>query len=465
MDVVTPPQLHATVRDLVFTHKSFYNIPSGQVEEPRDWERLAFVGEGVLFSTVSKLLYRLLPTYKAAALKRGRVKLMSKECLASVTDHLGWMKQIRCSEGDRPNVTQSVDNRAALTESYIGGVALQYGPVPAEEWAEDLLVIFLRRYLIEEGADIGVVIGMADKARAKRSAPSLPPPLPPSRKRSAEDLKPSLNKSDLVALSERNNAARMSDVDGEPMDCSMEIDAPSSGEERNFAGTGRGGGMSPPPQPAPATGAHFADPLPPAYSSAPPLSHLPPATTAVLSPPHTGVGIALANQQAQTVPGSYPSSILPQDIIPIYDPSNHTDGGYTYHHHRSSPYVPPPIATGSNLYPLPPSSTSSHSRLSTPTTSRSPAPITRPNIALMDKSQILKGCLAKLNERAKTRFEKPEWKMSSEGQGQLTVWTARLSLEGKRGVVCEAQGQSKQIAKELAAKAALEVLKWNDRPW
>ncbi|KAG8885736.1 hypothetical protein FRB98_001648 [Tulasnella sp. 332] len=440
MGLLSLPTLSDRIAELVFTHKSYYHAGYPSDESPRDWERLAFVGEGVLFSTISKLLYRLLPMKKAAALKRGRVKLMSKECLAIVTDQYGWMKHIRCSEGDRANVVQSVDNRAAVVESYIGGIALELGSAPAEEWAEDLVITVLRRFIIEEGVDVGVVMQLVEKVNQKRSAP------PPSSAMVVHakmelpegDSKPKPKPP--TDLDRMNAAARNSDVDGDPMDM-MDIDGQSSESEA----------LSKPA-------------LPPAYTSHQVFSS---PSTVVSSPPPTSTSAMVAYQQppppSQTQPTAYPNTLNPAHLISIYDPSLFIDNAL--------------IATSSSQYPpsnyLSSQSTSPRSIYSHGSSTPTPTPPQRPLLAiapprpasmLVDKSSILKGALAKLNERAKTKFTQPEWKLTSEGQGQHTVWTAKLFLQSK-GYICEAQGQSKQIAKELAAKAALEKLNWTDRPW
>lgn len=74
MDLPPLPPLQQRILDLARTHKShdFRPVGGGAQDadgEPRDWDRLAFLGEGVLFSTTSNLLYKVLPRKKSSFLK------------------------------------------------------------------------------------------------------------------------------------------------------------------------------------------------------------------------------------------------------------------------------------------------------------------------------------------------------------------------------------------------------------
>ncbi|KAG8898399.1 hypothetical protein FRC01_010928 [Tulasnella sp. 417] len=49
------------------------------------------------------------------------------------------MDRLKCLEASRADIAKSLDNRAALAESFVGGLALQYGMDEASKWAEQML--------------------------------------------------------------------------------------------------------------------------------------------------------------------------------------------------------------------------------------------------------------------------------------------------------------------------------------
>lgn len=73
MSVQPPaPPLTPEVEELVFTHKSLYGKPSNMVvdaEDPKDWERVSFLGEGVVYAAISNLLYTAFPRHRTSHLK------------------------------------------------------------------------------------------------------------------------------------------------------------------------------------------------------------------------------------------------------------------------------------------------------------------------------------------------------------------------------------------------------------
>ena len=62
---------------LVFTHKSLFGKPSNLVEDvelPQDWERVSFLGEGILHMATSNLLYLAYPKHRTSFLKVSHVQ-------------------------------------------------------------------------------------------------------------------------------------------------------------------------------------------------------------------------------------------------------------------------------------------------------------------------------------------------------------------------------------------------------
>ncbi|KAG8954970.1 hypothetical protein FRC04_010454 [Tulasnella sp. 424] len=137
-----PLPLRDDIENLVFTHKSRFGKPTNiveDVEDPRDWERVAFLGEGILLAAMSRVLYYAYPRHRTTWLNPYRTKLLSKDALASITDAYHFMDRLKCLEASRGDISVSLDNRAALAESFIGGLALQYGMDRAMKWAEEML--------------------------------------------------------------------------------------------------------------------------------------------------------------------------------------------------------------------------------------------------------------------------------------------------------------------------------------
>lgn len=137
-----PPPLRDDIESLVFTHRSLFGKPTNlteDVEDPQDWERVAFLGEGILLAAMSRVLYYAYPRRRTSWLKPLRTKLLSKDSLASITDAYQFMNRLRCLEASRRDISESQDNRAALAESFVGGLGLQYGIDMARKWAEEML--------------------------------------------------------------------------------------------------------------------------------------------------------------------------------------------------------------------------------------------------------------------------------------------------------------------------------------
>ncbi|KIO33857.1 hypothetical protein M407DRAFT_17458 [Tulasnella calospora MUT 4182] len=137
-----PPPLQADVENLVFSHKSLLGKPASTTdysEDPQDWERMAFLGEGILLAAMSKVLYYAYPRRRTNALNPTRTGFLTKEELASITDSYRFMDRLKCLEPSRPAIARSLDNRASLAESFVGGLALQYGMDEAGKWAEQML--------------------------------------------------------------------------------------------------------------------------------------------------------------------------------------------------------------------------------------------------------------------------------------------------------------------------------------
>ncbi|KAG9021432.1 hypothetical protein FS837_007273 [Tulasnella sp. UAMH 9824] len=144
--MTTPPPPPLPLRDeiekLVFTHKSLYPKPTNvidDIEDPKDWERIAFLGEGILLAAASRVLYYAYPKRRTNSLNPTRTQMIGKEALASTTDAYRFTDRMKCLEANRAGIAMSTDTRAALAESFVGGLALEYGVGVATKWAAEVL--------------------------------------------------------------------------------------------------------------------------------------------------------------------------------------------------------------------------------------------------------------------------------------------------------------------------------------
>ncbi|KAG8892962.1 hypothetical protein FRC00_011281 [Tulasnella sp. 408] len=169
-----PPPLRKDIEDLVFTHKSLVSRDKNLIDDyddPKDWERVAFLGEGILVAAMSRVLYYAYPRRRTNALKPTRTHMLSKDTLASITDAYRFTERMKCLEANRQHIAISLDTRAALAESFVGGLVLQYGTAVATQWAEEMLAW-----------KHGLAVPPNDEQRLRSSAVSTspPPPGPPA---------------------------------------------------------------------------------------------------------------------------------------------------------------------------------------------------------------------------------------------------------------------------------------------
>ncbi|KAG9047545.1 hypothetical protein FS837_002008 [Tulasnella sp. UAMH 9824] len=137
-----PLPLQPAIETLVFTHKSLFPREKTLIddaEDPKDWERVAFLGEGILVAAMSRVLYYAYPKRRTNALKPMRTQMLSKDTLASITDAYRFTDRMKCLEANRQHIAMSLDTRAALAESFVGGLVLQYGVAVATQWAAEML--------------------------------------------------------------------------------------------------------------------------------------------------------------------------------------------------------------------------------------------------------------------------------------------------------------------------------------
>jgi ribonuclease-3 len=158
--------LPADVREAVFTHSSWVT------ERVKTYERLEFLGDGVLGLAIAHHLYRRLPDRAEGELARARAHIVSGESCAAVADALGLARDLTAraealGASDAAVVIESPAVRAAVVESAIGACFLEHG---FERVADAVVDAFAARveYALVEHVDYKTVL-QEELARLDRS--------------------------------------------------------------------------------------------------------------------------------------------------------------------------------------------------------------------------------------------------------------------------------------------------------
>jgi ribonuclease III len=158
--------LPADVREAVFTHSSWLT------ERSRSYERLEFLGDGVLGLAIAHHLYRRLPDQAEGELARVRAHVVSRESCAVVSDALGLAGDLAgraaaLGAADAGAVIESAAVRAAVVEAAIGAAFLEHG---FERVADAVVEAFAGRveYALVEHVDYKTVL-QEELARLDRS--------------------------------------------------------------------------------------------------------------------------------------------------------------------------------------------------------------------------------------------------------------------------------------------------------
>jgi ribonuclease-3 len=150
----------------VFTHSSWF------ADRSRSYERLEFLGDGVLGLAIAHHLYRRLPDRAEGELARVRAHVVSGESCAAVGDDLGLQADLAARAAalaapDAATVMESHAVRAAVVEAAIGACFLEHG---FERVADAVVEAFSGRveYALVEHVDYKTVL-QEELARLDRS--------------------------------------------------------------------------------------------------------------------------------------------------------------------------------------------------------------------------------------------------------------------------------------------------------
>ncbi len=106
-----------------FTHASYSNEHRGS----RDYDRLEFLGDGVLDLVVGDLLYRAHPDYDSGKLSKYRSQIVEGHNLADLAVRMGFAPFVRFSEGEKKNAAYHGHIFEDVFESFIGAAYLDQG--------------------------------------------------------------------------------------------------------------------------------------------------------------------------------------------------------------------------------------------------------------------------------------------------------------------------------------------------
>ncbi len=136
-----------------FTHKSYINEAERNSEQPKDNERLEFLGDAVLQLVVTDYLFKEFTKIDEGQLTAWRSALVEGKNLAEVAEELELGTHLRLGRGEEKSGGRSKQYLLANTmESLLGAIYLDYGYDAAKQVIENFILNRLPQ-LLNEGAD------------------------------------------------------------------------------------------------------------------------------------------------------------------------------------------------------------------------------------------------------------------------------------------------------------------------
>lgn len=109
--------------EAAFTHASYANEHRGIT----DYDRLEFLGDGVLDLVVGDLTYRIHPDFDSGKLSKLRSQIVEGKNLSSLAIAFGFAPFVRFSEGEKKNAAYHGHIFEDVFESFIGATYLDQG--------------------------------------------------------------------------------------------------------------------------------------------------------------------------------------------------------------------------------------------------------------------------------------------------------------------------------------------------
>lgn len=109
-----------------FTHASYFHENS---ESPGDYDRLEFIGDGVLDLVVAHLIYKAFPEKASGPLSKMRSSLVRGPALSKYATEFGFGDFIKISKGELRNSDNKIQQRILedVFEAFIGAYYLDHG--------------------------------------------------------------------------------------------------------------------------------------------------------------------------------------------------------------------------------------------------------------------------------------------------------------------------------------------------
>jgi ribonuclease III len=134
----------------VFVHRSFLNEKGGLGLECN--ERLEFLGDSVLSTIISQVLFKRFPAMDEGELTRIRARLINRRTLAGLSKDLGLGALLLMGKGERRS--RGMDNPAILAdtfEAFIAAVYLDRGLLTAYRFTEELFTPVIDSFISRPG--------------------------------------------------------------------------------------------------------------------------------------------------------------------------------------------------------------------------------------------------------------------------------------------------------------------------
>lgn len=109
--------------DMAFTHASYSN----EHKDSKDYDRLEFLGDGVLDLVVGDLVYNEHKDFDSGALSQNRSKIVEGKNLSAISIELGFAPYVKFSEGEKNNAAFHGHIFEDVFEAFIGAVYLENG--------------------------------------------------------------------------------------------------------------------------------------------------------------------------------------------------------------------------------------------------------------------------------------------------------------------------------------------------
>lgn len=109
-----------------FTHASYFHENNGS---PGDYDRLEFIGDGVLDLVIASLIYKAFPEKASGPLSKMRSSLVRGPALSKYASELGFADYIKISKGELRNSDNKIQDRILedVFEAFIGAYYLDNG--------------------------------------------------------------------------------------------------------------------------------------------------------------------------------------------------------------------------------------------------------------------------------------------------------------------------------------------------